>query len=127
MTMNTAQHTAALVEAILESAAAALRQRGESTSVGLVELSDAELVIALEISRDGGNWQRNLVAYITQAGGQWETDVKIADEDQNTIARVGEAQVSSEDLGEVVLAMVRAGISRLSTEVPSQTLATATA
>lgn len=127
MTMNTAQHAAALAEAILESSASALRQRGENAHAGLVTLSETELVISLEVSRERGNWQRNLVISISRAGGLWETDVKIVGEEQTSVARIGEAQVSSEDLGEVLLAMVRAGLSRLSAEFSAPTPVAASA
>lgn len=48
-----------------------------------------------EVSRKGGDWQRNLIASIDPAGSVWEVEVKITDDEQLAIVRVGDAEVAS--------------------------------
>ncbi len=111
-----AQHVAAFLETILETSAAALRDRGEDAHAFLTEMSPDEL-ISLEVGREGGDWQRNLVIALESLEQGWAVDARITDDEQLTVAHVGRVEVSGDELGEVALAIARAGMSRLMTEL----------
>lgn len=105
------------MSAIFEASAALLRERGENAHAFLVKHSSREFVATLEVSRKGGDWQRNLIASIDPASSVWEVEVKITDDEQLAIVRVGDAEVASAEPDDVALAMARAGVARLSAEV----------
>ncbi len=117
------EHVASLISTIFEAGAGGLRARGESASAFLVRHSDTEFTMSLEVSREGGDWQRNLVATIDAAGSVWEVEVRITDEEARTVARVGEVSTALEDLGEIGLAMARVGVARLAGELTPPVMA----
>lgn len=116
-------HVASLMSTIFESAAAALRIRGETANMFLVAHSDAEFTVSLEVNREGGNWQRNLVATIDPAGPVWEVDIRITDDEARTVARIGQVSAAVEDFGEIGLAMARVGVARLDKDLASPRVA----
>ncbi len=116
MNNRAAQHVAALVAAILETSAAALRERGEDAHAFLTESSPDQLV-SLEVGRQGGDWQRNLVLAVEFSERGWAVDARITDDQQLTIAHIGRVEVSGDELGEVALAIARAGTNRVMAEL----------
>ena len=110
------QHVAALVAASFEASAAALRQPDQEAHVFLTEHSDTEIVVSLEVSRSGGDWQRNLIVALEPGRTDWIVEVRITDDEQLSIAQVGHAEVAADELADVALAMARAGVARLSKE-----------
>lgn len=93
---HTAQHVAALIADMFESSAAALRARGERADASLTDLAP-QFVVSLEVSRDRGNWQRNLVVMVEETAGGARVDVKIVDDDQAPVARIASVEVRSDD------------------------------
>lgn len=98
---KTPEHVASLAIVIFEAAAAALRERGETAHAFLVSHSASEFTSSLEINREDGNWQRNLVASIDPSGQNWTIDMRITDDEQRTVARIGEVEVATEELGKL--------------------------
>ena len=120
--MNTqiAQHVAALVEYLFEISAADLRRQSADAHASLNDLGPegTQAVIALDVSRNGGNWQRNLVFVIESTDGDgWALEVKIYNEEQAPIIPVAEVAVTDETLADVALALARAGRLRLTREL----------
>ena len=120
--MNTqiAQHVAALVEYLFGVSAADLRRQDADAHASLNDFGPegTQAVIALDVSRNRGNWQRNLVFIHESAGGDsWALEVEIYDEEQAPIIRVAEVAVTDETLAEVALAVAHAGRSRLTREL----------
>jgi hypothetical protein len=121
MNEQIARHVVALVEGVFEASAAGLRQHEADAHASLTDLGSVDalsLTAALEVGRDGGNWQRNLVFTIESGErGQWAVDVRILNEEQATVVKVAEVAVADEDLADVAFAVARAGRSRLMTEL----------
>ena len=111
-----AQHVAALLQAILETAASTLRGRGEDAHAFLTD-ADPDTLVSLEVGRDGGNWQRNLIIAIEPAEHGWVVDARITDDEHLTVAQIGRVEAGGDELGEVALAIARAGTGRLLTEL----------
>ena len=103
--MQVAQDVAALFKA----AAADLRVRGEHAKASVNPLPSGQVVVALEVVRDGGDWQRNLVMTLDPVGSP-QVDVRLLNDDQDTIEEIGEA-------GDAAMSLGRAGIARLLAEV----------
>lgn len=116
MNGTSANHVGALIETILESSAVALRARGEDAHAFLTDM-DPDTVVSLEVGRNGGNWQRNLVIALEPGQNGWVVDARITDDEHLTLVTVGRVEVTGDELGEVALAVARAGTSRLIAEV----------
>ena len=63
------------------SAAVALRAKGESAYTSVTDLA-LQLVVALEVGRDRGDWQRNLVVLFELTTRGASVDLKILDDEQ---------------------------------------------
>ena len=121
MNEQIARHVAALIEGLFETSAAGLRQHEGDAYASLTDLASdgrQSLTAALEVGRQGGTWQRNLVFTIESGDlGQWAVDVRILNEERATVVKIAEVAVADEELAEVAFAVARAGRSRLMTEL----------
>jgi hypothetical protein len=121
MNEQIARHVAALIEGLFETSAAGLRQHEGDAYASLTDLASdgrQSLTAALEVGRDGGTWQRNLVFTIESGDlGEWAVDVRILNEERATVVKIAEVAVADEDLAEVAFAVARAGRSRLKAEL----------
>lgn len=108
---------------MFDNAAATIAPGKEAHSF-VTPLSPDEIVVSLEVSRDGGNWQRNLVLTISAAGSTYEIEASITDDEQIPIANIGKAEVNSSELADVALSIARAGLARLGREMASTRPAT---
>lgn len=114
---HTTSHVAALIATMFEVTAAELRARGESAHAHLTDPDADEPLVSLEVDRKGGDWQRNLIVSFEPAAAGALVEVRLADEEQATLVTVGQAEVAPQELGEVALALARAGTTRLLAEV----------
>lgn len=119
MNENSVRHVAAVVETALAASAAGMRAAGESAFASLTELSDREFLVALEVDREGGDWQRNLGIVIAAAGSVWSVEARITDDEHLVIIEIGQAAVTDEVLVDVALALARAGAARIGSELLS--------
>jgi hypothetical protein len=108
---------AAIASGLLDDAATRLRSQGQQAFAFRVDLRGPSIVLSLEVSRAGGDWQRNLVITLDAGEDAHDVEARITDDDQVTVARIGEARVADAQLADVVLAFTRAGIARLTAEV----------
>lgn len=115
---TTAEHVSALIGAMFDNAVSTTAPREQAHSF-VTALSPDEIVVSLEVSRDRGDWQRNLVLTISAAGSAHEIEAKITDDEQLPIANIGQAEVSSPELADVALSIARAGLARLGRELVS--------
>jgi hypothetical protein len=118
-----AQHVATLVAASFEASLVVLRQPDQEAHVFLTEHSDTEFVVSLEVSRSGGDWQRNLIVALEPGATDWSVEVRITDDEQLPIARIGHAEVAADELAAVTLSMAQAGVARLAKESTASAVA----
>lgn len=114
---KTASHVTPLVESLFEEAAAALRERGESAYADVSSVPNGATSVALEVDREGGDWQRNLIVVVEASAAGWAVEAKIVNEHSRVVAAIGHVEVTDSALAEVALALVRAGIARLNLEL----------
>ena len=105
-----------VINDVFEIHAARLRAAGEQATASINPFASGQVVIAIEVVRDGGDWQRSLVMTLTPVGSP-NVDVRLMDDQQDTIAEIGEADVPPDFVADVALSLGRAGIARLLAEV----------
>ena len=116
MNVQTSRPVAAVIHAAFETYAGRLRDRGESAAASLNELPSGQFVVALEVARNRRDWQRNLIVTLDPAASP-QIDVRLLDDDQSTVVEIGDASVPDESTADVALALARAGIVYLLSEL----------
>ena len=114
---QTSSNVAAFTLAMLDEAAPGMRVNGQEAFAFRVDPDGMSIVLSLEVSRADGDWQRNLVITLDSGDRGHEVEARIADDEQMTVARIGEALVADAQLADVTLAFARAGLARLAIEV----------
>ena len=92
-----------------EEQAAWLRSRGEKAAATTNRMPSGQVLIAISVSRDRGDWQRELVVLVEPDGS---VDAMMTDEEQEVIAQIGAVPPSGDPAP-----LVPTGISALQTQV----------
>ena len=98
-----------VIAATFERQAQRLGDAGEDARASINPLPSSQMVVALEVRRQGGDWQRNLVVTLNPSSSP-QIDVRVLDDDQSTVAEVGEASVPPEFIPDLALTLSRAGL-----------------
>lgn len=110
--MTTIELAAAVIRDIFDAAVADIPDNARAS---VTTLSPHELVVALEVSRKRGDWQRNIVVTLTgHRNGGWQIDSQITDEEQIAVVRLADVTtIAVADVLEASVSIARSALTVL--------------